>query len=34
MILNSLNEAQQEAVRAPLGHQLILAAPDLVKLAC
>jgi DNA helicase II / ATP-dependent DNA helicase PcrA len=25
MILNSLNEAQQEAVRAPLGHQLILA---------
>jgi len=25
MILNSLNPAQQEAVRAPLGHQLILA---------
>lgn len=25
MILNSLNAAQQEAVRAPLGHQLILA---------
>ncbi|MBV9576887.1 MAG: DNA helicase II, partial [Gammaproteobacteria bacterium] len=25
MILNSLNEAQQEAVRAPLGHQLVLA---------
>lgn len=25
MILNSLNEAQQQAVRAPLGHQLILA---------
>lgn len=25
MILNSLNSAQQEAVRAPLGHQLILA---------
>src|SRR5579863_5213585 len=25
MILNSLNKAQQEAVRAPLGHQLILA---------
>ncbi len=25
MILNSLNTAQQEAVRAPLGHQLVLA---------
>jgi DNA helicase-2/ATP-dependent DNA helicase PcrA len=25
MILNSLNDAQQQAVRAPLGHQLILA---------
>lgn len=25
MILNSLNPAQQEAVRAPIGHQLILA---------
>jgi DNA helicase-2/ATP-dependent DNA helicase PcrA len=25
MILNSLNEAQQEAVQAPLGHQLVLA---------
>ena len=25
MILNSLNPAQQEAVKAPLGHQLILA---------
>jgi DNA helicase-2/ATP-dependent DNA helicase PcrA len=25
MILNSLNNAQQEAVKAPLGHQLILA---------
>ena len=25
MILNSLNKAQQEAVQAPLGHQLILA---------
>ena len=25
MILNSLNPAQQEAVRAPLGHQLIFA---------
>ncbi|RDI40076.1 DNA helicase II [Aquicella lusitana] len=25
MILNSLNPAQQEAVRAPLGHQLVLA---------
>ena len=25
MILNSLNEAQQEAVQAPLGHQLIFA---------
>src|SRR5205814_1211074 len=25
MILNSLNKAQQEAVSAPLGHQLILA---------
>src|SRR5579862_8916161 len=25
MILNSLNKAQQEAVRAPLGHQLVLA---------
>src|SRR3990167_2714941 len=25
MILNSLNPAQQEAVSAPLGHQLILA---------
>ncbi len=25
MILNSLNNAQQEAVRAPLGHQLVLA---------
>lgn len=25
MILNSLNEAQQQAVQAPLGHQLILA---------
>src|SRR5689334_18254756 len=25
MILNSLNQAQQEAVSAPLGHQLVLA---------
>lgn len=25
MILNSLNEAQQQAVKAPLGHQLVLA---------
>lgn len=25
MILNSLNKAQQDAVRAPLGHQLVLA---------
>jgi len=25
MILNSLNEAQQQAVQAPLGHQLVLA---------
>ncbi len=25
MILNSLNPAQQEAVKAPLGHQLVLA---------